>query len=262
MKDKSLYTTKLGAGLSLISETRTLLELWESGMSTPLLQKVALESGAFPNVTARRLKNIISECFAHRYLIDEGDPATDLKKLEATLSKDEFQQLLFLYTCRANPILADFIKQVYWERYASGYIELTTDDARDFVERALDEEKMETRWSDSVIKRVSSYLIGCCADYGMLENKRSSQRKILSFQIASKTVIYLAYKLHFSGLGDNSVIGHENWQLFGLAREDVLDEFKRLAVKDVFIVQSAGGAVNISWKYKNMEEVCDALAEI
>lgn len=260
---RDLYTTKLGAGLGLINETKVLLEIWQPGMTTQQLHQEALRSGAFPNVTARRLLNIISECFAYRYLVNKGEPAADLKKLLRSLRPEEFKQLLLLYTCRENPILADFIKEVYWERYASGNTFISTENAKVFIERAIDDGKMEKRWADSVIKRNSSYLLGCCADYGLIENKRGgSERKILSFQISAATVAYLAYKLHFSGIGDNSILSNTEWQIFGLNREDVLDEFKRLPAKDVFIIQSAGDIVKISWKYQNMEEVCHALAKI
>jgi hypothetical protein len=34
-----------------------------------------------------------------------------------------------------------------------------------------------------------------------------------------------------SCVGDNALLTHEDWQLFGLAREDVLEEIKRLSLK-------------------------------
>ncbi len=42
------YTTQLGAGLGLVDETNTLLELWTPGMSANQLNQVALEKGRFP----------------------------------------------------------------------------------------------------------------------------------------------------------------------------------------------------------------------
>jgi hypothetical protein len=45
------------------------------------LHQVALESGRFPTVTARRLRNIVVECFAPRYLVSAGAPAAHLKRL-------------------------------------------------------------------------------------------------------------------------------------------------------------------------------------
>ena len=83
---------------------------------------------------------------------------------------------------------------------------------------------------------------------------------ILNQKISIAIVTFLAYDLHFSGLGDNKVISHPDWGLFGLEREDVLDELKRQALKGWFIVQSAGTASRIGWQYETMEAVVDALA--
>jgi hypothetical protein len=81
--ESSLYTTQLGAGLGLVSETKTLLDLWSPGMSCGSeLHQIALESGRFPTVTARRLRNIVVECFAPRYL--KCQPALQLRTPQAT----------------------------------------------------------------------------------------------------------------------------------------------------------------------------------
>jgi hypothetical protein len=68
MSENRFYTTQLQAGLGLITETRQLLELYEPGVSVAELTERALSSGRFPLVTARRLRNIVAECFAPRYL--------------------------------------------------------------------------------------------------------------------------------------------------------------------------------------------------
>jgi hypothetical protein len=259
--DAAPYTTQLQAGLGLIGETKALLELWEPGMTTVSLHHAALESGRFPNVTARRLRNIVTECFAPRYLVEGGAPAAHLKRLAPGLSPSELQQFLLLFTCRANEILADFVKQVYWERYAGGYSELSRDDARAFVERGIDDGKTSKRWAETTVRRVSAYLTGCCADYGLLDGGGRSGRKMLHYRVSHKVSAYLAYDLHFEGAGDNAVLGHEDWGLFGLGREDVLDEMKRLSLKGLVIVQAAGDVVKISWKHSDMEALCDVLAQ-
>mgnify|MGYP001583805208 CR=1 FL=1 len=133
------YTTQLQAGLGLVDETKALLELWSPGMSSGDLHRVALESGRFPTVTARRLRNIVTECFAPRYLVREGAPATHLKTPSRALPTAELTQLMLLFTSRANPILGDFVRSVYWPRYAGGYTQISTADARAFVERGIDD---------------------------------------------------------------------------------------------------------------------------
>jgi len=255
MNKKEFYTTKLSAGLGLIEETRILLDFWQPGMKAPELFKMALNSGHFPNISARRLKNIISECFAPRYLVSKNYPAFILEKLKDSISSSEFSQILFLFTARANLILADFVKKVYWDRYSFGHDTISNDAAKDFVTEADSQGKMIKPWSASTIQRASSYLTGCCADFGMLENGRRRVRKIIPFRIKQTTVALLMYDLHFSGLGNNAVIAAPDWELFGLEKADLRDELKRLSHKGFFIVQSAGQAIRIEWPYKNWEEL-------
>ena len=261
MTDSKLYTTQLQAGLGLVNETKTLLELWAPGMPANQLHQVALESGRFPNVTARRLRNIVVECFAPRYLVASGAPAMHLRRLAEPISTADLTQLMLVFTSRANLILGDFVRQVYWARYAGGCTQVTNADARIFVERGIDDGKTVKRWSETTVRRVSAYLTGCCADYGMLERGLRSRRRILPFRISPAVAAYLAYELHFAGVGDNALLTHEDWQLFGLAREDVLEEIKRLSLKGLLIVQAAGDVIRISWKQRDIEALCDVLAQ-
>ncbi len=254
------YTTQLQAGLGLVSETKALLDLWSPGMGAARLQEIARESGRFPTVTARRLRNIVTECFAPRYLVAGAAPAAHLKKLVASIPAPDLMQLMLVFTCRANPILGDFIRGVYWPRYAGGYTEISNDDARAFVERAIDDGQTSKRWSETTVRRVSAYLTGCCADYGLLEKGTKSTRRILPYRVTPIAAGYLAYELHLSGIGDNAVLADEDWQLFGLSREDVLDELKRLSLKGLLIVQAAGDVVRIGWKYQTMEALCDVIS--
>jgi len=255
------YTTQLSAGLGLIAETRVLLELWRTDMDAPALYQAALRSGRFPTVSARRLRNIVVECFAPRYLANNGVPARSLHKLHHTLSPPELTQLLFLYTCRAHPILADFVCDVYWERYTAGQECISNADAQVFVIQAMRDGKTQRSWSEKTIKNVASYLTGCCADYGLLERGQKSARKILPCLLESSVAAYLAYDLHSGGLGDNHVISHTDWRLFGLDRTAVRDELKRVSLHSYLLIQAAGESMRIGWHHTSLEEFADVLAQ-
>ena len=256
---KGSYSSRLGAGLGMLEETRILLDLWQPGMQPANLQRVALESGRFPNVSARRLRNLVGECFALRYLAENGAPAVLLKSLLPVLSTREYEQLLFLYTCHAHPILTDFVCEVYWTAYSSGRDVLTNDEARAWVTRANQDGKTTSPWSERSIRNVAGYLTGVCAEYGLLERGQRVSRRIMPYRIESRVAAVLAYDLHFRGHGDNAVLSHPDWALFGMERGDVLDELKRLALKGLLIVQAAGDVTRISWPYKTMEELADVL---
>ena len=90
MTDTPKYTTQLQAGLGLLPETQKLLAIWEPGMTGQDLLKAALASGEFPNVTARRLRNVVLEAFSPRYLLDDAAPARLLKAISASRFEGRF----------------------------------------------------------------------------------------------------------------------------------------------------------------------------
>lgn len=258
MVARAFYTTQLQAGLGLVVETRHLLELYERGMSVSELTDRALESGRFPLVTARRLRNVVAECFAPRYLRAQ-DTAMTLKRLAPTLTRAEFNQLLLIHTARANLILADFIREVYWPRYSVGRDVLTLDDAREFVINAVREGNTAKPWSETTVRRMASYLLGCCVDYDLLGGNGRGPRPVQPLRLHNKVAAYLAYDLHLKGVGDNQLLAHEDWQLFGLEPRDVREQLKRLSLDGYLILQSAADVIQIGWTLKSMEELTDVL---
>ncbi len=260
MIQQRFYTTQLQAGLGLIEETRQLFQVYQPGMTSTQLYDTALESGRFPLVTARRLRNIVAECFAPRYLRNQ-QVAVQLKLLAGRLTVPELNQLMLIYTARANLVLADFVRDVYWVRYSAGRNEIDLEDARTFVLNSVREGKTQKPWSETTIKRISSYLMGCCVDYGLLINNGRNQRLIAAYRILPKVAAYLAYELKFSGLGDNQIVSHPDWALFGLERADVRDQLKRLSLQSLLIFQAASDVVHIGWTYKSMEELTDVIAQ-
>ena len=256
-----LYTANLQAGLGAIAETWSLFELWTPGMSPSALNTAALGSGRFPNMSARRLRNFVIECFGPRFLRNDGVTAAQLKALSTVLSKRELDQLLFIATCRANAILADFVREVYWTAYTAGRERLSNAEAREFVVRANQDGKTTRTWSDSTVRRVASYLVGCCSDFGLLDRGSRSERKILPYRIESRAVVVLAYQLHYAGAGDNLLVGDSAWSLFGMDRADVVNELKRLSLQGYFLVQSAGGVTRIEWRFEDWEELIRVFAQ-
>ena len=152
-------------------------------------------------------------------LLDRGRKTSKiLETLADTFSTAEYTQLFFLYTSRANLLLADFIRDVYWVRYSAGDVIVSNEEVKTFIHRGIDDGKTVKRWEDSTIRRVASYLTGCCADYGLLGKRTLEGRYIVPYRIEPRVAAFLAHDLHFSGLGDNAVASHRDWQLFGLNR--------------------------------------------
>ncbi len=262
MIQEAAYTTQLGAGLGMISETMELLRLWEPGTEAEALTRQAIEHGLFSRATARRTRNLVKEMFAPRFLADQGKAAEQIKVLtERRFSQESLIQLFFLQTARAQKVFHDFVVEVYWRKYSAGASDLIREDAEAFIHRALDSGKMVKRWSPEMIERVSAYLIGCCVDFGLLGVGNRLRRPIQRFSLRREVALYLAYDLHFADLGSMGVVQHPDWALFGLEPQEVLGQLKTLAQDGHLFVQSSGELVQISWTYKTMTDCLDALTQ-
>jgi hypothetical protein len=262
MSQARIYTTQLQAGLGMIPESLDLLRLWEPGMSPAGLAELAVSSGVFSRATARRARNLVVEMFAPRFLAQDGAPAQWLKFLVSQrVSADVVNQLFYLYTARAQNIFEDFVVEVYWPRYHNGSLYLSRADAELFVRRSIDSGFMGQRWSESTVKRVSGYLMGCCADFGLLTKPKQSQAQIKRFEILTSVALFLAHDLKFSGRDNLALVRSEDWRLFGLDVPDVISRLKEIASNGHFILQTGGDLVNISWRYSSMEECLNAIAQ-
>ena len=256
------YTTQLQAGLGMVRETTSLLRLWEPGDTTVTLAEKAISQGVFSRNTARRTVNIVREMFAPRYLRDGAKPAPGLKLLvEANAPLADLTQIFFLHTARAQAIFADFVTDIYWPRYMAGATRLTRSEAQTFIQRALDTGHMQKRWTASSIRRVSGYLLGCCADFGLVRDSGRTERPISRFSIRPAVALYLVHDLHFSGLSDFALTRRPEWRWFGLEPHEAINQLKNLAHDGHLIVQATPELVHITWKYKSMEDCARAITE-
>ena len=255
------YNTGLCKGQGMIPETIRLLEIWEPGASAVELRDKVRREGLLSKATAYRMADIVTRVFAPRYLRREGRPAVWLRVLVRDgMPVKRLNQLLYLYTAREHLILYDFVREVYWPRYAAGAQFLHREDSISFIKAAQATGRIKTRWTDGNNIRIGRYIMAALCDFKLLGDMAGDRRPILPFQPAASTVVYLAHELHFSGVSDAQIIGHPDWELFGLTPTEVLGELRRVGTQARFIVQ-AGDLVRISWGFTSMEECLDVVAQ-
>lgn len=256
------YSTALCKGQGMVPETLTLLREWSPGMSGNDLYKAVLASGSIPKATAGRVKDIVSRVFAPRYLSGGGEPAKCLKRLvEAGYGVDELSQLFLLYSARAYPELRDFITEIYWPRYAVGAGHLYRQDSDVFFRNAYENGKLPNKWTDESRAKIARYLLSALTDFKLLGPPVKDHRSILSFTINEFTTLYLVHELHFGGVGDQGMMTHPDWQLFGLEPYDVLQQLRAVASRGRFVVQHSGQILRIAWGFSTMEEFLNAAAK-
>ena len=258
---RSHYSTALTQAQGIFSETMSLFEVWEEGMRPYDLFEKARAQNILGAASERRLRNVIIEGFASRYLREPILEAAKTLKILFENNPDTrlLQQINLLYAARQHGILFDFIKEIYWKKVSSGSPSVATKDVGVLIEKGLLTGKLEKAWSPSVRKRVSSYVTGAAADLGLLGTSRAGNRSVEYWQPLDALQIYLAYDLHFYGFSDDEVANSDEWQLLGLSRKGVSESFARLQNDGHWIAQDTGHLIRMEWKYKTRKELIDAL---
>lgn len=256
--EEGKYNSELLKCTGLIQETIVLIETYEPGMTKNEFCSLVMESNLLSKATNTRIKDIIERAFYRRYVNENKDTVENLKYLRTKyVSNDAFIQLLLVYTGRANAILSDFIKMVYYDAINKGYQFIDTTDPKKFIEEAIKDGRIEKPWSDSTKIKLARHIIATMADFKLLDKNK----KILPYHIFDLTVNYLIHELHFSGLSDDQIILANDWSLFGLNTEDILQTIERLSFQGHYIYQHSGELLKISWKYKSMKESIDAITQ-
>lgn len=256
--EEGKYNSELLKCTGLIQETIVLIETYVPGITKNEFCSLVMESNLLSKATNTRIKDIINHAFYRRYIDGNKDTVENLKYLRTKyVSNDAFIQLLLVYTGRANAILSDFIKMVYYDAINKGYQFIDTTDPKKFIEEAIKDGRIEKPWADSTKRKMSEHIIATLIDFKLIDKSK----KILPYHISDLTVNYLIHELHFNGLSDDQIILANDWSLFGLKTEDILQTIERLSFQGYYIYQHSGELLKISWKYKSMKESIDAITQ-
>ena len=251
IENKITYNSNLLKGTGLIQEMLVLVEAYTPGESALDFQKRVIKEGLLSKSTDNRTIDVVRNVFRKRFLDQKLDVTTYIKSMrDEYVSMDVITQLFLIYTCRANPILADFISEVYFPTVQIGKVVLSSEDTRRFIKESLSDGKIKESWSDETIERVSRHINACLIDFGLVDKSKH----ILPFRAIELTVNYLMHELHFQGYSDMAILHHRDWQIFDLDSSSLASVAERISFRGTFIFQFSGEILKIGWNYNNMEE--------
>jgi hypothetical protein len=256
-----VYTIAVSKGSALIDETKALLRAWEPAESLADFRRRIVRGDLLGKMTAQRADDVVRRVFAPRFLLPSDGPARQLKRLvESGQANALVVELCLLYAARQDALLRDAIVEVYWPVANTGQLVLSPRDIITFLHQGELNGRIPEPWSVEVKIRVARGLLRALRDFGLLREERRGRREIVAHRPNDRTVVYLAYELHDSGLTDAAVVEHDDWALYGLSRGDVVTTMDRLSGEGWWILQAAVSVVRVTWQLSGREEVVDALA--
>lgn len=255
------YSASLTQAQGIIEETVRLFEIWEPGVTVAQLLETARSQGTLGFDSDRRLRNIVLEGFGSRFLREPHTTAAPQLKhlLLDSRSPRLVREIIFLYTLRQHGIFYDFLCSCYWPAIRASGVTIDSKEVGLLIDRGRIEGKLKNDWSDSVRRRVSSYVLGTAKDFELLTQPSRGTWRLQSWHPQEDTLLYLAYDLHFLGLTDDQVIDADEWQAFGLERADIVMFLQRFQTNGHLLVQDSGVLCRIDWKYPNRNTLIDVL---
>jgi len=245
------YNSNLLKGTGLIQEMLVLIEAYHPGESAQDFQKRVLQEGLLSKSTDNRTIDVVRNIFKTRFLDQKLAVTTYIRFMrDEYVSMDVITQLFLVYTCRANPILADFISDVYYLLTIDGKAKVTAEDPKIFIRSAISDGRIPTSWSTSTIEKVSEHINACLIDFGLVDQSK----QILPFQAVELSVNYLFHELHFQGYSDMDILCHRDWRIFNLDSSSLASIAERISFRGAFIFQYSSEILKIGWNYQNMEE--------
>ena len=245
------YNSDLLKGTGLIQETIQLIDYYEPGISKLDFTTKVLDFNTLGKAHENRIKDIVHHVFYRRYFTEGEEAVLELQALRNKyISLEQLSHVLLMFTAKANPILFDFIVQVFHNERKKGFQKLPPKAAFNFIELAIKEERIKRNWAKSTKQKVSEHMNACLIDFKLMDRNK----QILPQYIDDFVFNYWLHKLHLSGVADNDLMVHPDWQLWGIESQEWLQFVNRLSYKGSLVFQYSGELIRISWKYKSMKE--------
>ncbi len=258
MDDPATYkTTRLMIGNFPLEEIRILLSNWLPGERNVDFTNRLISSGILDKKTASAVVGKV-RMFKGWFEYPDDRAAQRLQKLVKKGGDSQIlRELVFLYKARTEPILRDFLIDVYWPAVERGEIYLSSQTVYEFIHQKQRSGQLNSDLTKSVVIHLQRAITGSLVNAGLLE-QRKSLWEYLTYRASDFLVTYLAFDLHFDGQSDNLLVDHPDWNIFGFERSHLVERLAQLEKESGMIVQHAGSLVRITWLYPSMDEVLDA----
>jgi hypothetical protein len=253
--DEKKYNIDLCKGTGLIQESMVLLDVYDKTISKQQFVEKVIRENFLAKKSDKRIKDIVEIGFYKRYVNSNKEIPIYLSKLKDNyISLSVIQQIFLIYTSRANLILFDFIKDKYWNEINAGEIVFKNNYAKNFLNEIM-KHNFNLKWSESTQNKMSSYLMSAIVDFKFIEKNG----KVVPVFINDITANYLLHELHFNGLSDEDIIMAEEWKIFGLNKNEIIDIIHKISLTGIFLFQYSGDLFKINWKYQSMNEFINGI---
>lgn len=161
------------------------------------------------------------------------------------------------HLCLSNRLFREITVNVFSKIYFSGRAQISQDDIIAYLKDISDKnDPLKPNWSEETHYRVATKYLSLMTKFDFVSSGR-----VKSFNLIRPTPEALVLFLYFSNLLEpevKNIFTNELMPASFIAKEDVYDRFKKLALKGFFNMNFNGVALNIELTH-SYKDICDAL---
>lgn len=253
------YTTSLLKGGALLSEMRTLVQLWREDSDVDAIRHEIQQNNLLGKASRSRVRDILDQVFIPRYV--RGNPPDTWRYLrifeDAGTRNEVLRPLYYFYAARAEPLLGDFVREALFERYDAGFTDVATQHALQFISDAEDDGRIASPWSESSRLRVGRAILAALRDFGLLSGKVN--KHITPFHLSPPAFAHIAFVIADEQPGEQALY-HPDWRLFLLKTNQVERLFIEAEQTGLLRYTAAGTIVRIEFPEEDLHAYSRFLA--
>jgi hypothetical protein len=253
-REATTYTGNIQKGGALLEDCRRVVEAWDPTQGeTENLTRI-VDQGLLAKRSRTRSEDVIRRIIRPR-LIEPGPHIIPALK-NFIGDPQAFREACYYETSRDETLLAAFAEGPLFKMWEDGRLGVTI---RDVVawEVQLTASGQLPVWTDTVQLKVARGLLAALRDFGILRGENT--KAILPPSLSPDGFSYVAWRLHEDGASSKALSTSHVWRRWLLDSARVVDLFRQANRLGVMSVATAGSAVRIDWRARDLQEVTSAV---
>lgn len=255
-KIREKYSSKIIKAGALLSDTKILLANWKNDLSVAENLDRFRKENVFGKASRSRIEDILP-LFRQRYLDERHTINALLTLVNARLSAETLNPILYYYSVQADPLLHDIVVDVLWPLHQSGRSEIHVNEIQQVLNVWVSEGKTVGIWNDTTTLRVAQGVLSTLRDFGILEG--GSRKRLAPLFLPVEAFSYIAFCLKQNQPSGDKLIDDPEWRLLFLPRSAIERFLMEAHQKRLLEYHAAGSVIRIAFPAETIEEYANVI---
>ncbi len=248
------YNTQITRALSLIPETKRLFSELEKGVTRERLKDLVIQDNILAKNTDSTKKKVWF-ALKSRFLRNEE---VDLDSFKSILNSNLLplikEQIIYYYFCKYETIVYDLVVNPLFLQYKRGFEEVDKHKITEYFESLAKDNHPEINdWTDETKARLIRHTLAILKDFKII--KGSKKKTFYDLFVPLEVVLYIFYYLKFKDNPINKIFTHQDFNLFFLEKEDIIEYMYNASKKGFLTFSHSGNIFELKTDINTLEDL-------